>query len=493
MMRTGRLGVSALRATRSDAQRSARITEVAVSGCAAVLGICVLVVAALTEGMDGAVVAPRIINGTPAAEGEFPFAAYGIFCGGVLIAPRFVLTAAHCSYSENDIIVLGAIDISIPGAGEIYTIVDTTKHPDWNENTLNFDFQLLELDRDATHQPAVLFAGTLQSNAQTVAVGWGLTETGKVSTVLLKATLPVVSNESCASEFKDMFNKDSMLCAGRIDGSADSCSGDSGGPLLLENNIVVGLTSFGPFPCAQRGRRAVYARVTAAVPWIDAVFDDYRNRRESEPSPSPISGPNADDESDNSVERDASCFPAHAVVQLPGGAQKAMADLDVGDVVLTENGEYSPIFAFSHREQRKSEQFVAISTRAQRKLVLSRGHYVRISGAGLRVAGKVRIGDALINAIGERDEVIAVGLERYTGVYSPQTLSGTLIVDGIVASCYTNLVLPSVTRAVAAPLRWLYQSAPNSASWLLRLAPRWTGLFQNTAQRLQSGFVNLSY
>mmetsp|Transcript_10298 Transcript_10298/g.21641 ORF Transcript_10298/g.21641 Transcript_10298/m.21641 type:complete len:488 (-) Transcript_10298:45-1508(-) len=441
-------------------------------------------------GVFGAVapppVAPRIINGTPASAGEFPFAVYGVFCGGVLISDRFVLTAAHCTFGINSPLLLDVVDVSNTNQGEAFVVAQRYLHPSWNDVTLEYDFQLLLLNRATSVRPARLNANaTVESGAQTVAIGWGVTETGRTSSVLMEATLPVRSNRACRAEYSSEFVRDVMVCAGVLDGSADSCSGDSGGPLLLENDLVVGITSFGPFPCAQEGRTGVYARVSAAVPWINGVLESFANGTLGVPSPTP---------SPEVQPRDSSCFAAHSVVRVGADGNrrvKRMDQLRVGDLVGAEGGVLSPVIAFSHRDPQKRESFLVFHTRNNnnnsRQLHVTRGHYLRVldnnaaaaadhgDGEYLRVAGELRVGDFLVSEHAAREEIVRIEEQESTGVFSPLTLSGTIIVDGVVASCFTNLIHPTIARAASAPLRWLFLALSHST--LARNA-----LFQTTAQ-----------
>jgi secreted trypsin-like serine protease len=106
--------------------------------------------------------------------------------------------------------------------------------------------------------------------------GWGATkEGGSGSSVLMKATVPLVDTPTCNA--KDSYAgkiKDSMMCAGARDGGIDSCQGDSGGPLVWktsEGAVLVGVVSHGE-GCARKLKYGVYTRVSAFRDWIDRVL-----------------------------------------------------------------------------------------------------------------------------------------------------------------------------------------------------------------------------
>ena len=104
------------------------------------------------EGPVEAAIAPLIIGGETAEEGQFPWAAAlfidgAWFCTGTLISDSFLLTAAHCvegaSYFD---IVLGSVDIRNPSDHRVeVTSYSAVVHPLWNHNDLTNDIALIQL------------------------------------------------------------------------------------------------------------------------------------------------------------------------------------------------------------------------------------------------------------------------------------------------------------------------------------------------------------
>lgn len=118
-------------------------------------------------------------------------------------------------------------------------------------------------------------AGDL-TGQQAVAFGFGQTETGDSSDVLLKVNLLVISNEECRQTYGETHNQPMKLCARWINREGESpCVGDSGGPLTAEVNgqrMVVGVVSSGGYTACDTGEESVYTRVSEYKDWIDETI-----------------------------------------------------------------------------------------------------------------------------------------------------------------------------------------------------------------------------
>ncbi len=256
----------------------------------------------------------RIIGGKPAAQGEWPAAValldkskidaieagnaqdangnpipeyqanfFAQFCGASLIAPKWVLTAAHCveNLSPANVLALtGATDLLTDRTRVVVTNIIV--HPAWNNTTRDSDIALLELAQDATApaQTMDLFTGDPAVGKTATVVGWGARNfdnsdpqnpvSNDFPHVLHEVEVPVVAQSTCKAVYGGGSITDNMLCAGFSFGSKDSCQGDSGGPLMAQQNGVyrqIGIVSFGN-GCALPDAYGVYTRVARFSSWI---------------------------------------------------------------------------------------------------------------------------------------------------------------------------------------------------------------------------------
>jgi hypothetical protein len=155
---------------------------------------------------------------------------------------------------------------------------------------------------------------------------------------------------------------------------------------------------------------------------------------------------------------DAVCFPGSSTVQLENGAEKTMAELQVGDKVLVANGEYAEVFMFTHVEKTSRAEFVEITTDAGAVLSISAGHLVHVGAEkALRAAGTVVAGDTVHLADGSEAAVTGVAKAIKAGIFAPQTMTGEIVVDGVLASCFTDYSSVAIQSAMLAPVRAMYE------------------------------------
>lgn len=232
----------------------------------------------------------RIVGGHSTKLGEWPwivalFNAGRQFCGGSLIDNVHILTAAHCVVNMNSwdvarlTVRLG--DHNIKTSSEVRHIERRVKrvvrHKNFNSRTLYNDVALLTLNEPVEFseqiRPICLPSGpTLFNHQEATVIGWGsLRESGPQPAVLQQVTIKIWSNAECKVKYGAAAPGgivDSFLCAGQA--QKDSCSGDSGGPLMVNDGrwTQVGIVSWG-IGCGKGQYPGVYTRVTHFLPWIN--------------------------------------------------------------------------------------------------------------------------------------------------------------------------------------------------------------------------------
>lgn len=232
----------------------------------------------------------RVVNGEEARPYSWPWQvsleSFFPTCGGTLIAPNWVLTAAHCITFHTYRAVLAEHDMDREkGPEQSIRVENMIIHPKWNKNCVScgYDIALLKLENSAVINDKVQLAclpeegATLAHNQTCFVTGWGrLYSGGPQATRLQQAVLPVVDHTTCSqSDWWGSSAKTSMVCAGG--GSKSACHGDSGGPLNCKGRdgkwYVQGVTSFvDGRGCNTYQRPTVFTRVATFISWISETM-----------------------------------------------------------------------------------------------------------------------------------------------------------------------------------------------------------------------------
>lgn len=246
----------------------------------------------------------KLLGGEYAGLGEFPWMALieyskpsgrGFHCGGALISNRHVLTASHCvidlrrgwrviSVRLGEHNLLNDIDCAIycadpPENIPVLEIIPHELYDSRNQHRYH-DIAILKLVRPVHFTDYILpicfppTHDTTYAGLNMTVAGWGRTIDSSQSDDLMKLIIPVKPQNECISTYRKVKVdlKEWQMCAGGVQGK-DSCSGDSGGPLMFLDQTesiyyITGIVSFGPIECGTQDFPGVYTKVVDYIPWI---------------------------------------------------------------------------------------------------------------------------------------------------------------------------------------------------------------------------------
>ncbi|NOQ64644.1 MAG: trypsin-like serine protease [Methyloprofundus sp.] len=217
------------------------------------------------------------------------------FCGATLIAKDWVLTAAHCVIDENS----SDIEVIINHAqldsneGERIAVKSITIHPLYDDFNLYNDLALIKLAKSSENQSIKVlppFSSQDSTQKEALALGWGTLSrfTSNYPLDLYQVDLPIISHSHCANTMGKDEITDNMLCAGDGLGQKDTCTGDSGGPLIVfdqesQSWRQAGITSWG-YGCAVANEYGVYTRLKNYATFIS----DHICSEQQSPSPTKL-------------------------------------------------------------------------------------------------------------------------------------------------------------------------------------------------------------
>ncbi|MER8232584.1 trypsin-like serine protease [Streptomyces sp. NPDC094049] len=261
-------------------RRSRRIAAALTGALLAAVGT--VTTAGPSTAADGPGATPYIIGGTPTDIAQAPWmvavyektgTTYAFRCGGVLVSPNHIATAANCVAPRNaaDLLVVSGRTNLEQDAGQERFVTKKWTQPSYanvGDGSYVNDLALLSLHKPLAATPLPIATSSAVYTPGTLATvyGWGGTFIGDTDgnpSYLGSTKVPLVADATCAAQYASngiTLDTTTAVCAGNPDAPDTFCSGDEGGPLVV-NGTLIGIASFNP-GCKNSLGYGVYTRMT---------------------------------------------------------------------------------------------------------------------------------------------------------------------------------------------------------------------------------------
>lgn len=198
------------------------------------------------------------------------------FCGAALITVQWALTSGQCASKYFDFSVRAGSNYTSKD-GELYDVEKILIHPNFNNETFDSDLALIKLTENVTVDYGMptrlpVFNSTVGNRTVANITGWGhnSTDPNNIPEILQFVQVSILNDETCKKQYTGKKITQNMFCAGQINGNRTSCSGDYGGPAIVQFYLA-GIQSWGG-NCADGTHPTVFVKTSEFVPWIEATM-----------------------------------------------------------------------------------------------------------------------------------------------------------------------------------------------------------------------------
>ncbi|ETN07736.1 hypothetical protein PPTG_13061 [Phytophthora nicotianae INRA-310] len=195
------------------------------------------------------------------------------FCSASLISPTHLLVGTYCVVADVRWASVGSHYANGTQEGEQIKVIAILNHPNSSVGAFTDDFAVLLLEKPSSFKPIALAASDdsdVKDGEWAAKMGWD--DTGGEGTMAYELTredVQLMNNANCLEETNV---DDTRLCS-RDYSNVTSCTGDYGGPVVVERpsgDVLVGISSWGG-DCGKPGYPSIYSRVSSARAWIESV------------------------------------------------------------------------------------------------------------------------------------------------------------------------------------------------------------------------------
>jgi secreted trypsin-like serine protease len=192
-------------------------------------------------------------------------------CSGVLLNETTILTAAHCLYQAKDLKVYAGMTDKTRQWQDQRPLDVASIHlaAGYDNERLVNDLAIIKLRKPLSKRDVsfvVPYYGNVATGTEAVVSGWGVELDGQLTRRVRSLNVRIYDDKSCSAKYGSDYLKSTQLCAGTLE--QDFCIGDSGGPLMIGHNQLIGIVSYTGSECSDQ-RPSVYTKLSAYRSFIE--------------------------------------------------------------------------------------------------------------------------------------------------------------------------------------------------------------------------------